>query len=95
MTNINTILSNNKGDSIFEFIEVSGEDIRKYYLENNYSTENQGTLQNSCMRHDIWWSYFDVYCKEEAISMLIKRNKISGKIRFEANMENRKYYFYG
>lgn len=49
---------------------VSGEDIRKWYLEDNY-LENKGTLGNSCMRHSSCQSYLDIYVDNPEICKLL------------------------
>ncbi len=64
---------------------VSGEDIRKYYLEDNYDNSRRSTLQNSCMRYQGCQEYFDIYVANPKVcQMLIKRsdldfNKISAR----------------
>ena len=61
-----------------EFVLVEGEDITKYYNEENY-LECKGTLGNSCMRHDECEMYFEIY--EDHAKMLIcrKEGKILGR----------------
>ena len=61
-----------------EFILVEGEDITKYYNEDNY-LECKGTLGNSCMRHSECEEYFEIY--EDHAKMLIcrKEDKILGR----------------
>ena len=61
-----------------EFVLVEGEDITKYYNEENY-LECKGTLGNSCMRHDECEEYFKIY--EDHAKMLIcrKEGKILGR----------------
>jgi hypothetical protein len=49
---------------------VSGEEIRHWYLEDNYMDDN-GTLGTSCMRYHETQDYLDMYCKEPNVSMLI------------------------
>jgi len=49
---------------------VSGEDIRKWYLESNYS-ERRGQLGNSCMRYDKCQSYLDIYVKNPEVCNLL------------------------
>ena len=54
---------------------VSGEDIRKYYLESNYDMTKSSTLQNSCMRYFECQNYFDIYVKNPQVcQMLIRRS---------------------
>ena len=63
---------------------VSGEDIRKWYLDSNYS-ERRGQLGNSCMRHSSSQSYLDIYVKNpEVCNLLImysdqSKTKVSGR----------------
>src|SRR5574343_44757 len=72
-----------KSDAII-FEEVNGDDIKKWYLYENYS-QCYGTLGNSCMRHEDCQDYFDIYTKNtEVVSLLILRDrsdstKISGR----------------
>jgi hypothetical protein len=50
---------------------VKGDDIKKWYLDDNYET-TKGDLGGSCMRHDRCQNYFDIYTKNpEVVSMLI------------------------
>jgi len=58
----------NNIESRFEM--VSGEDIRKWYLEKNYQF-NRGQLSNSCMRHSECQSYFDIYVKNPEVCKLL------------------------
>lgn len=63
---------------------VTGEDIRKWYLETNYA-ERKSQLGNSCMRYDKCQKYLDIYVKNpEVCSLLImysdqSKEKISGR----------------
>lgn len=63
---------------------VSGEDIRKWYLDTNYS-EIRGQLGNSCMRHSTSQDFLDIYVKNpEVCNLLImysdsSKTKISGR----------------
>lgn len=63
---------------------VSGEDIRKWYLDSNYS-QVKGQLGNSCMRYSTSQSYLDIYVKNpEVCNLLImysdpSKTKISGR----------------
>lgn len=63
---------------------VSGEDIRKWYLDSNYS-EKRGQLGSSCMRYDKCQKYLDIYVKNpDVCSLLImysnqSKEKISGR----------------
>jgi hypothetical protein len=65
---INTIKTN----SNIEIID--GEEMRKWYLENNY-TESNGTLNKSCMRYQKSQDRFDIYTlNKEVVKMAIRRN---------------------
>ena len=58
-------------DDTMKFEVVKGDDIKKWYLEDNYET-TKGDLGGSCMRHDHCQTYFDIYTKNpEVISLLI------------------------
>jgi len=75
----NSIL--NKYFKKFYFEIVSGEDIRKYYLQDNYETGN-GTLNNSCMRYSRCQFKLDIYVNNPSVCKMIKMkaNKNSDKI---------------
>ena len=54
---------------------VKGEDIRKWYLVDNYEdTSGKTTLGKSCMRYQKCQDYLDIYVKNSQVSMLIKLN---------------------
>ena len=54
---------------------VSGEDIVKWYNEENYSRENTSTLHSSCMRYKECGEYFGIYVQNpEVCQLLIKRS---------------------
>ena len=55
-------------ESLFEF--VKGEDIRKWYLEDNYQLV-RGQLGNSCMRYNKCQSYLDIYTKNPDVCQLL------------------------
>lgn len=61
---------------------VSGEDIRKWYLESRYESGG-GSMNNSCMRYARCQSYLDIYVKNpEVCQMLILKvddDHISGR----------------
>ena len=63
---------------------VSGEDIKKWYLEDNYQFK-RGQLGNSCMRYEKCQSYLDIYVHNpEVCNLLImysdlNKTKISGR----------------
>jgi hypothetical protein len=59
--------------SLLELVE--GEDIRKWYLYENYES-NKGQLGASCMRHKQCQSYLDIYVKNpEVCKLLILKSK--------------------
>ena len=59
-------------DGINNFELVNGEDIKKWYHENNY-LERRGQLGNSCMRYNSCQSFLDIYVKSpEVCQLLIK-----------------------
>ena len=41
---------------------VEGDNIRKYYKYDSYSSHEIGSLGNSCMKHPSCQKYFDMYC---------------------------------
>lgn len=54
---------------------VEGEDIRKWYLESNYS-DGRGQLNNSCMRYPKCQDYLDIYVKNpESCKLLILKDE--------------------
>jgi len=71
-----------KDDKLEDFFEVvSGEDIRKWYLDDNYESIS-GQLGNSCMRYKKCQSFLDIYVHNpESVSLLIlKSSSIKDKI---------------
>ena len=74
---------------------VSGEDIRKYYLVDNYESK-YGQLGNSCMRYPYNQDYFDIYVKNpEVCKLLILKSDTPGKIKGRAliwKLTTGKYY---
>ena len=70
-----------------KFEIVKGEDIVRYYNEDNYAeSEGGGSLSSSCMREGKCASYIDFYAQnEDKVSMLILRDdKDDTKIRGRA-----------
>lgn len=66
---------------------IKGEDIIKYYNKDNYSLNNNidsedSSLWNSCMRMSKCSSYFEVYTKNDNISLLVlldSEDKVMGR----------------
>lgn len=64
---------------------VEGEDIRKYYLLNNYESNNHGDINHSCMRSKDAQSYLDIYvnnsdkCKLLILMSDLYKDKIKGR----------------
>ena len=72
------------GDDLNNFELVSGEDIKKWYHENNYR-ETRGQLGNSCMRYNSCQSFLDIYVKSPEVCQLLilksedDKDKITGR----------------
>jgi hypothetical protein len=72
------------GEDLTKFELVSGEDIRKWYHENNYK-ERRGQLGNSCMRYNNCQDFLDIYVKNPEVCKLLilksddDKNKITGR----------------
>lgn len=81
----NNVVKSKKENIFKDFKIVKGEDIRKYYLENNYESSNH-TLGGSCMRYERCQKYLDIYVKNpNQVSMVILfSEKDSEKIRGRA-----------
>jgi hypothetical protein len=57
-----------------KMIVVSGDDIKKYYLEDNYwspSGKKSGSLWNSCMRQSERNKFLNIYSKNDCVKMLV------------------------
>ena len=74
-----------KKESLFKNFEiVKGDDIKKYYLQDNYESGNH-TLGGSCMRYSRCQPYLNIYSKNpEQVSLVILRSdedpeKIKGR----------------
>jgi hypothetical protein len=63
----------------FELVE--GEDIRYWYLKDNYVTGG-GILNNSCMRHEKHQNRFNIYVENPQVCklLILKENKNDSKI---------------
>jgi len=60
---------------------VSGEDIRKWYLESNYTDEFKGnTLYNSCMRYESTQRFLDIYVNNPKQCQLVIYLDDKGKL---------------
>jgi len=57
-----------------------GEDIRKYYLQDNYY-EIKGQLGNSCMRYSNCQEYFDIYVENPEVCNLLVLLNPDGKVK--------------
>ena len=72
------------GEDLTNFELVSGEDIRKWYHENNYK-ERRGQLGNSCMRYNNCQDFLDIYVKNPEVCQLLilksddDKDKITGR----------------
>jgi hypothetical protein len=72
-----------KQDKASQIEIVEGEEIKKWYLEDNYYKPSY-TLQNSCMRYSHCQKYLDIYVKNSQVKLSILRppqdkNKIIGR----------------
>lgn len=61
-----------------DFVIVEGEDIPRYYLEDNYYKDS-GTLGNSCMRYRKCQKYFDVYKDHAKMLVCLKDGLVLGR----------------
>lgn len=50
---------------------IEGEEIKKWYLEDNYIKPTKGTLQNSCMRYSHCQKYFSLYINNPEVCKLL------------------------
>lgn len=72
-------------NSFRNFHLVSDEDIRDWYLEDNYYIKFSGTLHNSCMRYFECQEYFNIYLKNPEVCKLLilksdfDQTKITGR----------------
>lgn len=93
---------NKKNQEDFPIDEVRGEEIRDWYLEDNYCYDARelykGTISKSCMRFEECQDYLDIYVRNpEKISLIILTEKKEGKETLRArallwNTENNGYY---
>jgi hypothetical protein len=60
------VINNIEGNIEF----VTGEDIRKWYLEENYQFD-KGQLSNSCMRYERCQKYLDIYVENPEVCQLM------------------------
>lgn len=64
-----------------EFKLVSGDEIKKWYLEDNYYNTD-GNLGNSCMKYKRCQDYFDIYTKNPDVCqmlILLREGKLIGR----------------
>jgi hypothetical protein len=69
-----------------KLVVVSGDDIKKWYLEENYWSPDgkiQGTIWNSCMRQSNRNKFLDIYTNNESVKMLVLFSN-DGKVRARA-----------
>lgn len=67
--------------SPYELKVVDGEDILKYYLEENVDSDvPSGTLRGSCMRQSEKNKFMKLYANEPNIRMLVALNSENGKV---------------
>jgi hypothetical protein len=75
-----------KDKSMNNFKLVKGEDVKKYYLYDNYNEEANGSLQHSCMKYPESQRFLDFYSQNsDAMNMLILTAP-DGKIYGRANV---------
>lgn len=85
-----------KKDSFKNFEIVSGDDIKYWYLEDNYKSTN-GTMGSSCMRYKRCSGYLEIYCKNEnQVSLIILKakdedDKICGRALLWTDISGRKF----
>ena len=68
--NFSTLFKAYSNKKEFELKIVQGEQLRKYYYQENYTTCS-GSLGNSCMKYSKCQNYFDLYVENPNIKMLI------------------------
>ncbi len=56
-------------DSLFDI--VSGEDLRNFYLDENYFYDEQGSLGGSCMKNSYCQNYLDIYVENDDVCSLV------------------------
>jgi hypothetical protein len=75
-------------NDIKKFKIISGSEIKKWYLEDNYFFPNGyrcGTIWNSCMRYSEKNSYMDIYAENpNVVKMLVHIDEVSGKVKSRA-----------
>ena len=69
-----------------DFRLVQGEDIRKYYLEDNYEMKNKGDINASCMRYQKAQPWLDIFAKnpEKCKLLILMSDKDPTKIKGRA-----------
>jgi hypothetical protein len=67
----------------FEFKIVKGEDVRFWYLEDNYSTRQTYSLQDSCLRYKRCQHWLDIFVdnpsKIELLTLINKEGLLEGR----------------
>lgn len=82
--------------NVFEYFEVvKGEDIRKWYLETNYSVKS-GQLGSSCMRYSYTQDYLNIYVDNPKTCQLlifkdISKEKINGRALLWTDINGKKH----
>lgn len=85
------VLFNNNIMNSFEV--VSGEDIRKWYLLDNYAS-TLGQLGSSCMRYNECQKYLDIYVDNPEVCQLLilkKDDKILGRTLLWTDIDGKKW----
>ena len=75
------------GKSDLDIKVVEGEEIRKWYLDDNYFApggRSIGSLWNSCMRQKDRQKYLNMYCVNKDIKMLVLTTKVDNKEKVRA-----------
>ena len=69
-----------------DFRLVQGEDIRKYYLEDNYEMKGKGDINASCMRYQKAQPWLDIFVKnpEKCKLLILMSDKDPTKIKGRA-----------
>jgi len=73
-------------ESVSNFRLVDGEDIRKYYLVDNYEEKNRGDINNSCMNNKESQPFLNIYVEnpEKCKLLVLMSDKYPDKIKGRA-----------